>query len=358
MSVFSVMTWNVENLFPPNPADKDNTARPPDLDTYFRKLEYLRLIIEEGLKPDNDSPTVIALQEVGDIAAVQGQVYNPIKDLQSRLGGAYPHAYTGIPDGRGIRVALLSKLPLTGVQNWVDFPFGLFKFSVMQGMSADTEVTRMGRGAVKATVEVEKGLRVHLVTTHLKSKLVTYPPPYGKFPLWNPPNEYERTRELGFASLRRIAEAAAVRSRILDLITSNDDPLVLMGDLNDEQQAASTAMLYGEWEPIVDSAPKPGDKIKFTRKILSANKKIDDTRLYNLADVIQPERRYSRINDGRKELIDHILVTRDLALATTRVDSLVANLESIGVNRDARQKEVIPDHAPVYAIFEVSAPKK
>ena len=56
----------------------------------------------------------------------------------------------------------------------------------------------------------------------------------------------------------------AVRSRILDLITSNEDPLVLMGDLNDEQQAASTAMFYGEWEPIVDSAPKPGDKIKFS----------------------------------------------------------------------------------------------
>ena len=51
-------------------------------------------------------PDVVALQEIGGP--------EPVNDLQQALG-TYPHAaVSAFPDGRGIRVAFLSKLALAG----------------------------------------------------------------------------------------------------------------------------------------------------------------------------------------------------------------------------------------------------
>ncbi|MFF0876482.1 hypothetical protein [Micromonospora aurantiaca (nom. illeg.)] len=61
-----VMTWNVENLFPPE--DTDTSAA----DTYTAKLTYLTGLIA-GTGAD-----VVALQEIGSLRAAQ--------DLQAALG--------------------------------------------------------------------------------------------------------------------------------------------------------------------------------------------------------------------------------------------------------------------------------
>ncbi len=58
-------------------------------------------------------PDVLAVQEVGDPAALQ--------DLTNKLAG-YAHVATADPDGRGIRIGYLSKLELTGVQQVATFP--------------------------------------------------------------------------------------------------------------------------------------------------------------------------------------------------------------------------------------------
>src|SRR5262245_50196919 len=71
-----------------------------------------------------------------------------------------------------IRVGLLSRLPLSGVSELFEFPQGaLFDITDAQGQRIRT----MGRGALKAQVELAPGLFVNVVTAHLKSKLITYP---------------------------------------------------------------------------------------------------------------------------------------------------------------------------------------
>ena len=62
------------------------------------------------------APDVLAVQEVGDV--------NALADLADRAGGGW-HRATADPDGRGIRVGFLSRLPLTEVRQRRQFPDGL-----------------------------------------------------------------------------------------------------------------------------------------------------------------------------------------------------------------------------------------
>jgi endonuclease/exonuclease/phosphatase family metal-dependent hydrolase len=170
------------------------------------------------------------------------------------------------------------------------------------------------------------------MTAHLKSKLLSYPGG-RRYPL----DENERARGAGFALLRRAAEASAVRVTLNRLMTGAPAvPTVLLGDLNDEPAAATTALLGG---------PEDGD---LQRPDLG-----DPVRLYNLASNLPPARAYTRLYRGRRELIDHVMVSRALRLTLRSVDSLVEGLESITESVSARDSAVAPDHAPLLARFDI-----
>ena len=305
------MTWNVENFFPAG-----TPSGPPDKETYDRKVEYLAGMIR-GLSPD-----VVALQEVG------GQ--EPADDLASSVGAGWNAVLSTHPDARGIRVAVLSPHPLTVEAQIVNFPkAGLPKVPDVDGGT----LNQMGRGAVQVHVDVAGGLR--LVTAHLKSKLLTYPHE-RRFPK----DEDERARGAGYALLRRTAEAVAVRvhlNSVMTAATANGEPgvpTVLCGDLNDGPDAVTTTLLSGPDDASV-AHPDKGDPV----------------RLYNLASLLPAGRAYSRIYQGRGELIDHILVSRDLRLHLHTIDSLVDDIGSITASVETRRPATVPDHAPVIARF-------
>ena len=120
--------------------------------------------------------------------------------------------------------------------------------------------------------------------------------------------------------------------------------MVVLGDLNDGVDAATTQMLLGPGGSEIGSGaelrPDQGDA----------------WRLWDLAPLIPEERRYSRIYRGRGELIDHILISRALLEKVTSVDSLVDQpvaLPSITENPTARRNAAGSDHAPVVAILDI-----
>jgi hypothetical protein len=82
-------------------------------------------------------PDVLAVQEVGDPTA--------LRELAERIGGGYDHAVTAAPDGRGIRVGFLSRLPLANVREVETFAPGL---RGIQTDDSDVPETSMGRPAV------------------------------------------------------------------------------------------------------------------------------------------------------------------------------------------------------------------
>lgn len=322
---FKVMTWNVENLFPAG-----SEFGPTTQEIYDRKQAHLAQRITD-IDPD-----VIALQEIGSPQT--------FADLQAGLGGNYPHASLSTkPDGRGIRVGFLSRLPLSNVESISTFPNGALsvKPKVVGGSAGDPENTRlssMGRGALKVTATLSNGTTINLITTHMKSKLITYPPGPNGEPRFSPRDEDERARFTGLALIKRTAEAIALRAEANRFTVGNQPACILLGDLNDDPEALTTEILLGP----------PGGQISPSQNPTQSN----DARLHNLAHHIPGQRRFSRRTGGREELIDHILVSHELVFKRREVDSFVEDISSVGPNPEVRRNAVVPDHAPVFARFE------
>ncbi|MFC4003160.1 endonuclease/exonuclease/phosphatase family protein [Prauserella oleivorans] len=309
-------TWNLENLFLPG-AD----AGPTSTEAYETKLDSLAATIVRA------APDVLAVQEVGSPEA--------LADLVTRLPGEW-HTELAEPDARGIRVGLLARTPLTAPAQAARFPEPLAPVQVADDGST---VEQMGRPALKAVADLD-GTEVTLVSCHLKSKLLTYPG--GRF---SPRDEHERARYAVYALGRRAAEAATVRAFVTELLAGQgrDRALAVLGDPNDGPHAATTTLLHGP----------PGSELGtagFTRSDQG-----DGARLWNLTSLILEADRFSRIYQGRQELIDHVLVSHALVGKAGEV----ATAESGGggsVGDDPTDRRDAPgsDHRPVFAHLRLS----
>jgi endonuclease/exonuclease/phosphatase family metal-dependent hydrolase len=317
--MFKVMTWNVENLF-----KAGASAGPPSRAIYEAKLAGLASMI------NGQAPDALALQEIGDPAALD--------DLVNKLTGTWHRRVSRHPDHlpHPIRVAWLARRAIGGPEDIVTFPAHL---QPVQADDADKHLGELGRGAVAITVVSDSGQTVRLVTAHLKSKLLTFP--VGRF---QPHDEDERARFAAYALYRRAAEAATLRVWVTAALAGAGDqrPLILTGDLNDTEQAATTQLLLG---PPGSEIGTPG---------FDQTDQGDHQRLWNLAPLMPVGKNYSRINQGRKELIDHILVSAALVkpLNTITVEAVIPDpLPSITSNPNARLDKPSSDHAPVVATF-------
>ncbi len=333
MATFRVATWNLENLLLPDPKSGQD-----GYGAYVAKIESLAQVIEEI------DPHVIAVQEVGGD--------KPLSDLRARLRRSHPYRkMSSYGDKRGIRVAFLSKVPIDSSDELELFPAGgLASVSGSYGGAAKDEpkpFTRMGRGALSICVQPVPGTTVRLVTCHLKSKMLSYPSTGGRT-RFEPHNETERVRAAGLALLQRTAEAVAVRAWANGFVEGNNTTrLILLGDMNDEPEAATTQILLG---PSGSEICTPG---------FDKPDKGDDVRLFNLTPLIPERHRYSRLHEGQPELIDHILVSeemlpgrpRRLPVVDTGVELVL--VPSIGNNPTKRLGEPGSDHAPVIATFEL-----
>ncbi|HAY84414.1 MAG TPA: hypothetical protein DCY42_05675 [Chloroflexi bacterium] len=331
MTIFRAITWNVENLFTPKP-----DAPIEEHTQYAFKINLIANLIQE-LEPD-----VVGFQEVG------GE--EPMQDLQVALNHTYPHqVVSSFPDRRGILVAFLSKLPVTAVEEIVDFPSN--PATLIFRSDADgpaVAISRMGRGALMIQVE-KANLSIKLVNAHLKSKLLTFKTETGRSS-FSPLDEHQRAQETGIALHRRTAEALTLRLHINRWIENQDaQPLLLMGDFNDVPEAQTSLLLTGP----------TGSEIG-TRGFNRSDQG-DDARLFNLAALIPQARRFSRIHHGRKELLDQFFASEELfprdaagERSLPLVDSLIdynQQLPSIADNPNLRSEEITPDHAPVVCTF-------
>jgi endonuclease/exonuclease/phosphatase family metal-dependent hydrolase len=320
--MLTVATWNLENFFRPGAA-----AGPTSQAAYATKLAHLRATIE-AIAPD-----VLGVQEVGQPEALE--------DLRAALAGGWHAIASQHSDQRGIRVGFLSRLAFTEHEDIVAFPDALDP--IQQSDDGDPEHA-MGRGALRVRVSHD-ATPLDLVCCHLKSKLLSFPGATPGTTSFAPKDEDQRARYAAYALYRRAAEAATVRCRADALLDGRGDQraLVVLGDLNDEAAAATTQMLLGP----------PGSQIAtggFDHPDAG-----DGMRLWNLAALIPDGEGYSRIFEGRRELIDHLLVSRRLVgpgnLPGVRVHHQTTG--SIGIDPLARRDEPASDHDPVYAHLNI-----
>ena len=300
-------TWNLENLFRPG-----SRFGPDDERTYRAKVAAL------GARIADVAPDVLAIQEVGDAAALD--------DVLAQAGGRWQVVLSDFPDERGIRVGLASRSRLADVAHLRAFPEPI---APVQADDRGTTIAEMGRGALSARLVRED---LVLVTCHLKSKLLRF-----GMDRFTPRDEGERARYAAYGLFRRAAEAATVRAHVDAVIAAR--PVCVLGDLNDEPVAATTQLLLG---PPGSEIGTPG----FERPDRG-----DASRLWNLAPFIPEERRFTRRYRGRGELIDHILVSHALVRAVVRVDT-VGEPPSIGDDPELRFDEPSSDHALLLAEFD------
>ena len=310
----AIGTWNLENLYRPG-----GQFGPKTQAAYEQKLATLAATITR-LAPD-----VFAVQEVGQPEA--------LGDLVALLSGTWHTVLSTHQDVRGIRVGFITTLPPVSTAEVVDFPAGLRPIQEGDAPADTSSVT--GRGGVHLRVNVD-GTDWDLVTVHLKSKLLTFPG--GRFA---PDNEDQRARVGAYALFRRAAEAATVRVYADTVLDGHgqDRPLIILGDLNDTPQAATTQLLYGP----------PGSQ--FDTGGFDHPDQGDAWRLWTVAPKLPAEHRFSRIFEGQQELIDHILISHALLGALASVDADVASLTSIGVDPNTRRDAPASDHAPLIAHF-------
>lgn len=325
MAELRVMTWNVQNLFTP-----DHDSGPDTRGDFETKLESLATVIDEF------RPHLLGLQEVGSQEALAA--------LQGAPTHRMPHRALGEPDQRGIRVAFVSTRVLRDVTTIRNFPDGLLPIQVGDdpaGPAGPPLMNQMGRSGLQVTIRAN-GRDVRVANCHLKSKLLTFPG--GRFSTEDPD---ERARVGAYALFRRASEATTLRihaNRELDG-GGRTEPYVLLGDFNDEVDAATTQIVNGP----------PGSEIG-TRGFERPDRG-DGDRLWNLAPLIPERERFSRIYRGRPELIDHVFASNFLVAddRTVSVRSLVCHdddLPSIDDTPTQHYPRPGSDHAAIAATFD------
>lgn len=309
-----IATWNLENLFSPH--TEFGVAAEP---TFDEKIAGIAATIQAN------AVDVVAVQEIGD----QGAFDRLLSELGAGWDGNLSTHFT-LP--HSIRVGVASKLQIVATSEHSAIP------AELQGVPTDDDggtLNAMGRGVLHA--KVRNGAEdIDVVSVHLKSKLVSYP--NSRF---QPNNEGERARYASYALMRRTAEAAAVRGFADGLVNAqgNTHPLVVLGDMNDEVNAATTQILNGPSGSEIgtdgENRPDGGDA----------------WRLFNLAPRIPAHERFSRVFRGRGELIDHIFVTNALRTRVTNVNTRTGGeaLPSITENPNVRRNSPFSDHAMVLA---------
>lgn len=312
----TITTWNVQNLAQSDPVFAD-------------KLDFLIGTLQ-ALGSD-----VIALQEILDTNA-----------LQALAGGLGFQHFAATPDGRGNRVAFLTRdaptQPPQQIDQW-QLPQGVEVRHI--DINGNVEVMQQfSRPAFQITV-AHDGSEIDVVTAHLKSKLLTFG---GNF---STTNETVRAHTAYFALERRAAEATSLREHATSLLTTGRNVIVL-GDLNDGPEAATTQILYG---PPGSQPRGPGDATHAAGAFQRADAN-DGQRLFNVAKLVPEDIRWSRQHNGQNELLDHILTSEGLML---RVNGLRRVPTMSILNEDTPNmigphptvSGVVPDHAPVTATF-------
>jgi endonuclease/exonuclease/phosphatase family metal-dependent hydrolase len=312
--VFTVMSFNVENLFTPAPADRD---------AFDAKLDALARVLTD------EAPDLVGVQEIGDEDAFAA--------LLDRLGGTWTGVLSDhFEDRHPIRVGWLSRRPLTDVEQVTDLPPGLPPVTVDDD---GTTITRAGRGALAVTTTTAEGTAVRAVCAHLKSKLLSFPG--GRF---DTRDEDERARYGVYALTRRAAEAAMLRAWATTALAGAwaGRPVVVCGDLNDTLDAATTQLIYGP----------PGSQ--YGTGGYDRPDRGDAQRLWATGYAMTPPENWSRVNQGRAELIDHILVSHALTGRLGEARTVPLEVPSIGVQPQATPRaagQPPSDHRPVVARF-------
>jgi len=299
-----IATFNLKDFFLPR-SDAERSVAPGKLTN-----------LAENLRRANAD--VVALQEVGE----EQQLERLVKAVPE-LGYGAP--VVGTTDKRGIRCAILSRLPVqwSQVHTAKTLPFPRF---VEGDIDPFVERIPLRRGVVHVRVEAPEIGEIDVLTTHLKSNLPVRM--RAKDGREIPELSTRAHAESALRSLvQRAAEALYIRGLVDDLMkTSPDHAVCVLGDLNDRFDSLPVRILRGYGAPSHDA-------------------------LCAAAEVLPLEQRYSCFHGNEKTLIDHILVSPRLFGFVKRYEIFNETLRYHGPHVEPIAPTEDSDHALCVATF-------
>jgi endonuclease/exonuclease/phosphatase family metal-dependent hydrolase len=262
------------------------------------------------------APDVVALQEVGGEAATDA--------IASALGGGFVRVL-GDADERGIRCAVLSRLPIvsSNVLRAAHLPFPRFHREDPEPFGTRIPLRRAIPEVVVDAGELGK---VRVLVVHFKSRRGT--PMRDEAGVQVPA---ATTAELAAAEARavawRCAEALFVRGVIDERLAKDaEDRLVVCGDFNDVSGSLPLRIVMGT---AGTDAPRPDA-------------------LVSVAELIPIAERISVLHGGEPAAIDHALVSPTLA---TRLERCSYDRTDLIDLAKATNAAYASDHAPLVVRF-------
>jgi len=208
------------------------------------------------------------------------------------------------------------------------------RYRRLTAIPPDTDAVAIGieRPILHVTIDTG-GVVMHIINVHLKSKIPTDIPgqKVDQF-TWRTADAWAEGTFV--SSMKRMSQALEVR-RLVDQIldTDADARIVVAGDFNATPDEVPVLAIRGAVED-------------------TGNGELAGRVLVPIENTVPEPARYSLFHQGRPQLLDHMLVTRNL-LASYRGSEIHNELlhdESAAFADDRKFPE--SDHAPVVATFE------
>ncbi|HSE71050.1 MAG TPA: endonuclease/exonuclease/phosphatase family protein [Nocardioidaceae bacterium] len=289
MDRFSVATFNLYNLQLPGLAMNPG-QRPWTEDEFEAKL----LWIGEQLRTlDAD---IVGLQELWHRDALSEVL------IQSGLDQTYDMLAAPADGGHIICAALVRKGLLRNEPQWVDvFPEAVRLQSSAphdpQAPEISVRVSRFSRPVLRFQVALQDEPLTEVFVTHLKSKLPTRLDGEDWFDQ-DPDTFRPHSLSLGagISTIRRTAEAVALRVLLTAVMKGTTTPVLVLGDVNDGQHSNTLNILTEQPRYLVGESRGGVDTGLYTAQTLQEYR---DTR-----DVY-----YTHVHNDLRESLDHILVS-------------------------------------------------
>lgn len=286
--VLSIATFNLYNLNEPGLPIYDDTGGWSQ-EEYDRKIEWTARQIALS------RPDVMAFQEMWHRASIERALE------KANLQGEYQILAPASADGSKIHCGAIVRRDLpTGTPEWIErFPDKFIlesKGEDPQTPAVSVSIRGFSRPVLHFTITPRSDQPpIHVFVCHFKSK---GPTKIFQEP-WYKPNKSlysKHATNLGAAlsTIRRTAEAAALRFILTELMKANDTPVLALGDINDGQLSNTANILTEQPRYLVGDSIGGADNALYTAQTLQEYR---DTR-----DVY-----YTHVHQGIRESLDHIL---------------------------------------------------
>ncbi len=300
---------------------------------YDKKIEWTSTIIQ------SIGADIIGFQELWHADALV-EVFEKSRLLDDYTLMASPANGSKIICAAAVRKSLSPSAP-----EWItDFP-DKFKLESKgddpQTPDIQVNIDSYSRPVLRFAIEPRNNHKIYFCVCHFKSKAPTQ---IWKNQWYKDDKDFYSPHSEGIGSalstIRRTAEAAALRMTLVDELKDTDKPMVVLGDLNDSQLSNTLNVITGQ--PTYLSVLSKGGS---------------DSDLYSVA-TLQEYRSlrdvyYTHIHKNIKESLDHILVSQEFYDNSKKRIRAFSGMELINdhLNTEEHKEVGSSDHGIVKATF-------